>query len=85
MRLGAHVVDEAAVDGDLRGARVRWDLSATTAGETLVVWRARQVLEQGSLVLRKLFAFQPSLRVGINVALGLVWMRAVRGRAEGWR
>ena len=90
MRVGAHAVDEAAVDGDLRGARVRWDLSEHGGGgggavETMVVYRARQVLEQGSLVLRKLFAFQPSLRVGINVALGLVWMRAMRGRAEGWR
>jgi hypothetical protein len=81
----AHAVDAAAVDGDLRGARVRWDLSATSARETLVVYRARQPLDQSSIVLRKLFAFQPSLRLGINVALGLVWTRAIRGRAEGWR
>jgi len=84
MRTTAHAVDAAAVEGDLRGARVRWDLSATTAGETLVVYRARQRLEQSSVVLRKLFGFQPSLRLGINVALGLVWVRAMRGRAEGW-
>jgi hypothetical protein len=64
---------------------VRWDLSPTSAAETLVVYRARQKLEQSSMVLRKLFAFQPSLRLGINVALGLVWVQAVRGRAEGWR
>ncbi|MCA1663274.1 MAG: hypothetical protein LC659_03230, partial [Myxococcales bacterium] len=84
-RTSAHAIDAAAVDGDLRGARVRWDLSPTTAGETLLVYRARQALEQSSVVLRKLFAFQPSLRLGINVALGLVWVRAMRGRAEGWR
>jgi hypothetical protein len=80
-----HAIDAAAVDGDLRGARVRWDLSPTTPTETLVVYRARQPLDQSSIVLRKLFAYQPSLRLGINVALGLVWMRAIRGRAEGWR
>jgi ribosome-associated toxin RatA of RatAB toxin-antitoxin module len=80
-----HAIDEAAVDGDLRGARIRWDLSTTNARETLLVYRARQTLEASSLILRKLFGFQPSLREGINVALGLVWMRAIRGRAEGWR
>jgi hypothetical protein len=85
MRSVRHAVDAAAVDGDLRGARVRWDLSATTPAETLVVYRARQNLEQSSVLLRKLFAFQPSLRLGINVALGLVWVRAMRARAEGWR
>ncbi|HEY2748367.1 MAG TPA: hypothetical protein VGL86_27275 [Polyangia bacterium] len=85
VQAGAHAVDEAAVDGDLRGARIRWDLSATSAKETLAVYRARQTLEASSLILRKLFGFQPSLRQGINVALGLVWMRAIRGRAEGWR
>ncbi len=80
-----HAIDEAAVDGDLRGARIRWDLSTTNARETLAVYRARQTLEASSLILRKLFGFQPSLREGINVALGLVWVRAIRGRAEGWR
>lgn len=81
----AHAVDGAATDGDLRGARVRWDLSARGERETLVVWRARQKLDAGSIVLRKLFQYQPSLEYGINVALGLVWTHAVRGRAEGWR
>jgi len=85
VQAGPNAVDEAALDGDLRGARVRWDLSSTGAKETLAVYRARQTLEQSSLILKKLFAFQPSLREGINVALGLVWMRAIRGRAEGWK
>jgi hypothetical protein len=80
-----HAVDEAAIEGDLRGAHIRWDLSPTKPSETLAVYRARQTLEQSSLVLRKLFSFQPSLRQGINVALGLVWMRAIRGRSEGWK
>ena len=85
MRPAEHAVDGAALDGDLRGAHFRWDLSARTPKETLAVYRVRQELEAGSVLLRKLFAFQPSLRQGINVALALVWMRAIRGRAEGWR
>jgi hypothetical protein len=85
IRQEAHAVDGAALDGDLRGARFRWDLSSTTLRETLAVYRVRQVLDASSLVLRKLFEYQPSLKLGINVALGLVWSRAIRARAEGWR
>ena len=84
LRVTPHAIDGAALDGDLRGARVRWDLSARGDAETLVVYRVRQKLDAGSLLLRKLFQFQPSLEYGINVALGLVWTHAVRGRAEGW-
>jgi hypothetical protein len=84
LRNEPHAVDGAALDGDLRSARQRWDLSPRGERETLVVYRVRQKLDASSLVLRKLFQYQPSLEYGINVALGLVWMRAVRGRAEGW-
>lgn len=85
IRAAPHVVDGAALDGDLRGARFRWDLSSRAPSETLAVYRVRQALDQSSVILRKLFDFQPSLRLGISVALGLVWMRAIRGHAEGWR
>ena len=85
IRAAPHAVDGAALDGDLRGARFRWDLSSRAPNETLAVYRVRQALDQSSVILRKLFAFQPSLRLGINVALGLVWMRAIRGHAEGWK
>ncbi|MDB4964643.1 MAG: hypothetical protein JWN44_332 [Myxococcales bacterium] len=84
LRVEAHAVDGVGVDGDLAGARWRWDLSARGEGETLAVYRVRQKLDAGSVVLRKLFQYQPSLEYGVNVALGLVWMRAVRGRVEGW-
>lgn len=84
LRAAPHAVDGAGIEGDLAGARFRWDLAARGDRETMVVYRVRQKLDAGSVVLRKLFQFQPSLEYGINVALGLVWMRAVRGRAEGW-
>jgi hypothetical protein len=85
IRQSAHAVEGAALDGDLRGARFRWDLSSRSPSETLAVYRVRQELDASSLVLRKLFDFQPSLRLGINVALGLVWTHAMRAHAEGWR
>jgi hypothetical protein len=85
LRDGPHAIDGAGIAGDLAGARLRWDLSARGDHETLAVYRVRQKLDAGSLILRKLFAHQPSLEYGINVALGLVWMHAVCGRAEGWK
>lgn len=85
LQVEPHGVDGVGIEGDLAGARFRWDLSTRGERETLAVYRVRQRLEASSLVLRKLFQFQPSLEYGINVALGLVWMRAVRGRAEGWK
>jgi len=51
----------------------------------MAVYRVRQILGQSNILLRKLFQFQPSLEYGVNVALGLVYMRALRGRAEGWK
>jgi hypothetical protein len=44
----------------------------------------QEELARSSFVLRQLFRFQPSLEYGIQVALALVWMRAIRGRAERW-
>jgi hypothetical protein len=85
LRQDAHAIDGAAIDGDLRGARFRWDLSSVRPSETLAVYRVRQQLDASSVVLRKLFDFQPSLRLGISVAVALVWTHAIRARAEGWR
>ena len=42
------------------------------------------VFVSGPMILRRLFSSQPSLEHGISVAFGLVWVRAMRARAEGW-
>ena len=84
MRLNPHAVDGAGVEGDLRGARYRWDLAARGERETLVTYRAYQPLARGSVIVRKLFAVDPSLEAGLNVAFALLQLRSVRGRAEGW-
>ena len=84
MRVGAHAIDGAGIDGDLRGARYRWDLAARGTGDTLVTYRANQPLARGSVLVRKLFEVDPSLEYGLNVAFALLQLRSVRGRAEGW-
>jgi hypothetical protein len=84
MRIGPSQVEGIAVSGDLRGAHFQWDLSKRGPKETLVVYRVNEPLAQSSIILRKLFSSQPSLEHGLGVAFSLVYVRAMRGRAEGW-
>ena len=84
LRLGESVIEGFALAGDLRGAHFRWDLTPRGPSETTVVYRVNQRLGQSSLVFRKLIQHDPSLEHGLNVAFSLVYLRGVRGKAEGW-
>jgi hypothetical protein len=84
MRIADRAFDAAAIGGDLRGARFRWDLTPRTPSETLVVYRVSQRLTQSSSIFRKLVEYEPSLEHGLNVAFSLVYLRAIRAKAEGW-
>jgi hypothetical protein len=84
MRFSERVVEGAATDGDLRGARFRWDLTPRGEKEALVVYRVSQRLTQSSTLFRTLIQHDPSLEHGLTVAFSLVYLRAMRGRAEGW-
>jgi ribosome-associated toxin RatA of RatAB toxin-antitoxin module len=83
LKVGAAAIDGAGIDGDLRGARFRWDLHATE-GSTMVTYRASQPLARSSMLVRKLFAVDASLEYGLNVAFAILQVRSMRGRAEGW-
>jgi hypothetical protein len=83
MRATPGSIEGIGTDGDLRGAHFKWDLT-NRGTETMAVYRLNEPLAQSSLILRKLFESQPALERGIGVAFGLVYMRAMRGRAEGW-
>jgi len=85
MRTSERAFDAAATDGDLRGARFRCDLTSRGPSETLVVYRVAQRLTQSSAIFRKLVEYEPSLEHGLNVAFSLVYLRAVRAKAEGWK
>lgn len=84
LRVGPASIDGAGVDGDLRGARFRYDLRALGDRETLLTYRVSQPLARSSAIVRKLFAVDPSLEYGLNVAFALLNVRSMRGRAEGW-
>jgi hypothetical protein len=84
MRVASSQMEGMGTEGDLRGAHYQWDLVSHGPKETLTIYRVNEPLAQSSMVLRRLFSSQPSLEHGIGVAFGLVWVRAMRARAEGW-
>lgn len=80
------IVDVVGVAGDLRGSHTRWDLRAIGPKETQIVYRANQDLRAASpLILGTLFRAAPFFESGLAVALGLIHVTDVRGRAEGWK
>ncbi|HZS42097.1 MAG TPA: hypothetical protein VFF06_34950 [Polyangia bacterium] len=84
MRYAERTYEGVGVSGDLAGAHFQWDLTPRGAGETLVVYRVNMSLAHSSLLARKMFQYEPSLEHGLNVAFSLVYLRAIRGKAEGW-
>jgi ribosome-associated toxin RatA of RatAB toxin-antitoxin module len=80
--LGNAGVDSLGVDGDLKGSRLRWDLSAQQ-GETLAVYRANHKLGTGSFLLRAMIGFEPLFEHGANVGVGIIAVQSVAARATG--
>jgi hypothetical protein len=84
LRWAQRTVEGMGLEGDLRGAHFQWDVTRRSPTESLVVYRVNQKLQQSSTVFRKLIQFEPALEHGLNVAFSLVYLRAIRGLAEGW-
>jgi hypothetical protein len=77
--------DEEVSEGDLKGARYRWELAQKGADRTVVTLRAKQDLSASSLALRALFAQEPLFETGFAAALSMTTLDGVRARAEGRR
>ncbi len=75
-------VDMYGVEGDLRGARMRWDVMPGRGAESQVVLRSSQQFDRASLIIRQLYKLEPLFEYGINVGLQLVFLRGVKMRAE---
>ncbi len=84
LRVAANQLEGIGQSGDLRGAHYQWDLVKRGPKETLAIYRVNEPLAASSIILRRLFASQPSLEHGLGVAFALVYLRAMRARAEGW-
>ena len=75
-------VDMYGVEGDLRGARMRWDVTPASGGVSQLVLRSSQQFDRASLIIRQLYKLEPLFEYGINVGLQLVFLRGVKTRAE---
>ena len=74
-------VDLFGLDGDLRGARMRFDLRKDGELHQLIL-RAQLAYDRSSVVMRQLFKIEPLFEDGVDVGLTLVLLRAVRTAAE---
>ena len=74
-------VDLFGLEGDLRGARLRFDMRPDGAVHQLIL-RAQLAYDRSSMVMRELFKIEPLFEDGVNVGLSYVIMRGVKVAAE---
>lgn len=74
--------DLYGLSGDLRGSRLRWDITTDRSGLRQVVLRASQSLDQASIILRQLYKLEPLFEYGINVGLDLVLLHGLTWQVE---
>lgn len=81
----ASSVELYGLAGDLRGARLRFDVRSEPAGSAArsqLVFRASQQFDRASFVIRQLYKMEPLFEYGINIGLAMLMQRGVRWRAE---
>jgi ribosome-associated toxin RatA of RatAB toxin-antitoxin module len=76
-------IEVAVIEGDLKGAKYRWELTARGPNRTDAILRAREDIAASSLVLRALFSQEARYEAGFGAALCLADLRGIRARAEG--
>jgi ribosome-associated toxin RatA of RatAB toxin-antitoxin module len=84
VQTGPYSIRTRSIGGDLEDARFAWDLAAAGPRRTLVLHSLNSDARRTSWLLRRLIQREPYYEHGMNVATGLVIVRTVRGRAEGW-
>jgi hypothetical protein len=75
-------VELLALDGDLRGGHLHWDVSRDRQGRSLLILRAMADFQKGSVLLREVYKLEPYLEFGFDVAMNLLLLQSVRHRAE---
>jgi hypothetical protein len=81
-RQSGAAVDLVGLDGDLRGAHLRWNVVPEAAGTAQLILRAAADFQNGSTLLREVYKLEPYLEYGFDVALNLLLLRSLRQRAE---
>jgi len=85
VQTGPYSIRTRSIGGDLEDARFGWDMREAGPNRTLVLHYLNTDARQASWILRRLIEREPYFEHGMNVATGLVMVRSVRGRAEGWQ
>lgn len=76
-------IELADDEGDITTGAWRWELLPLAGGsQTLLVYTLYSDVRESSWFLRQALKSQPSIEHGLNVATGLVTVRAVQTRAE---
>jgi len=71
-------------EGDIQTGAWLWELVSRAGGkQTIVVYTLYTDVRESSWVIRRVLKTSPSIEQGLNVAAGLVTVRAVKKRAEG--
>lgn len=68
--------------GDIRTGSWRWELFPYAGGRTVLVYHLYTDVRESSWILRQALKADPSMEHGLNVATGLVTVRAVKRWAE---
>jgi len=74
-------VDLFGLEGDLRGARMRFDLHPDGALQQIIL-RGQLAYDRSNVVIRQLFKIEPLFEDGVNIGLTFVVLRAVRAEVE---
>ncbi|MBN2497913.1 MAG: SRPBCC family protein [Deltaproteobacteria bacterium] len=70
-------------EGDITSGAWRWELVPCAGGaQTILVYTLYTDVRESSWILEKVIESQPSVEPGLNVATGLITLRAVKKRAE---
>jgi hypothetical protein len=77
-------VDLFALEGDLRGGRIRFDVRPDSADHQVqqIILRGQLAYDHSSLVMRELFKVEPLFEDGVNIGLTFVLLRAVKNEVE---
>ena len=80
-RIDIYLADD---EGDIQTGAWRWELVPLEHGKrTIIVYTLYTDVREASWFIRQALKASPSIEHGLNVATGLVTVRAVKKRAEG--
>ena len=82
VRLSDSSVDMLGLSGDLRGARMRFDVRPCGGPRMQLIFKSSVAYDRGSLLIRQLYKLEPLFEYGVNLGLSLVFVRGLTAQAS---